>query len=132
MRAVNIIGGKVFWVLMLSSYLVQSLWGKYTEYKLKNMASVQAAAAVEEDISMHTNILSFVYNTWGQLILDIGRTFVTMFVGARLSKKMFDLALERVMNAPVNLYFDVTPLSKVIGYFTGDMNNCDSHLWRAL
>jgi hypothetical protein len=40
MKAVNIIGGKLFWLLMLSSYLAQSLWGKYTEYKLKNMASV--------------------------------------------------------------------------------------------
>ena len=86
----------------------------------------------EEDIFAHTDILSFVYNTWGQMVLDIGRTFVTMFVGARLSKKMFDLALGKVMNAPVNLYFDITPMSKVTGYFTGDMNNCDSHLWRAL
>ena len=36
------------------------------------------------------------------------------------------------MKAPVNLYFDVTPIEKVIGYFTGDIDRCDRHFWGCL
>jgi len=56
------------------------------------------------------------------MLLEIVRTFITMFVGAKLSKDLFDLILKKIMKAPVNLYFDITPMNKIIRYFTGD---CD-------
>ena len=34
-----------------------------------------------------------------------------------------------MINAPVNLYFDITPMSKIMGYFTGDIDRCDQHFW---
>jgi hypothetical protein len=66
------------------------------------------------------------------MLLEIARTFATMYVGAKLSKDLFNLILKKVMKAPVNLYFDITPMNKIIGYFTGDCDQCDKHLWRAL
>lgn len=59
-------------------------------------------------------------------------TFATMYIGAQLSKDMFSKILMKVMNAPVNIYFDVTPIEKVIGYFTGDIDRCDRHFWGCL
>jgi len=35
--------------------------------------------------------------------------------------------LKRLMNAPINLYFDVTPTSRVLGYFNDDLGNIDAH-----
>ena len=34
-----------------------------------------------------------------------------------------------MINAPVNTYFDVTPMSKIMGYFTEDIDRCDRHFW---
>ena len=69
----------------------------------------------------------------GALIaLDMACTFATMYIGAQLSKDMFSRILKKVMNAPVNLYFDITPIEKVIGYFTGDIDRCDRHFWGCL
>jgi len=45
---------------------------------------------------------------------------------------MFNSMLKKVMKAPVNLYFDITPIDKVIGYFTGDIDRCDRHFWGCL
>ena len=59
-------------------------------------------------------------------------TLVTVYVGARLSKAMFKNILKKVMKAPINLYFDITPMSKVMGYFTSDIDNVDKHLWAML
>ena len=38
MRAVKVIGGKLFWTVMFISYLGQALWRKYADYKLKNLS----------------------------------------------------------------------------------------------
>lgn len=121
-KAMRTIGGKLFWVMVFVTYLIQSLWKKYTDYKLKNLSSIQQKTDKEEDIGAHTNLLGFVLNTQGSMLLEIGRTFVTMYVGAKLSKDLFNLILKKIMKAPVNLYFDVTPMSKIAGYFSGD---CD-------
>lgn len=66
------------------------------------------------------------------MTFDMMCTFLTMYVGAQLSKDMFDNILRKVMRAPVNLYFDVTPIEKVIRYFTGDIERCDRHFWGCL
>lgn len=39
MKAVNTIGGKAFWAFMFMSYLIQSVYGKYNDYVLKNMSA---------------------------------------------------------------------------------------------
>jgi hypothetical protein len=37
--------------------------------------------------------------------------------------------LDRILHAPINLFYDVTPVSRVIGYFTGDIRALDAHLF---
>lgn len=62
-------------------------------------------------------------------LLDMACDFAKLFVGSKFSKKMFTIVLNKIMNAPVNLYFDITPMSKVKGYLTSDIDRCDSHFW---
>jgi len=83
----------------------------------------------KKDMNYYTNIGGFVYNAWGQMLMKLVVTLVTVYVGAKLSKTMFRNILKKVMKAPINLYFDITPMAKVMGYFTNDIDNVDKHLW---
>jgi len=40
--------------------------------------------------------------------------------------------LDKVMNAPINLYYDVTPVPRLIGYFTRDLNSIDTGFMTAI
>lgn len=42
-----------------------------------------------------------------------------------MSSKLHNSLLENVMNAPVNLYHEKTPLGKLLKYFTKDVDSCD-------
>lgn len=42
-----------------------------------------------------------------------------------MAKKLHSELLQKVMNAPVNLYFDVTPVGKLLGNFTSDIGRTD-------
>ena len=37
-------------------------------------------------------------------------------------KKMHEMMIERVLNAPINLYFDTTPIGRIINRFTKDLS----------
>lgn len=45
-------------------------------------------------------------------------------MGARMGGKIHSELLNRVMNAPQNLFFDITPLGKLLSNFTSDMRRC--------
>ena len=36
--------------------------------------------------------------------------------------------LSRVLNAPVNLYFDVTPIGRILNKFSKDLNEIESEM----
>jgi len=129
MKAVNAIGGKAFWICMFLSYCAQSLWHKSLDFQLKNMASSKTS---DEEVSFNSNVGSILLSNTGLIAVDMACTFATMYIGANLVKNIFARMLKKVMNAPVNLYFDITPIEKVIGYFTGDIDRCDRHFWNVV
>ena len=45
------------------------------------------------------------------------------------SKKIFDNMLERIMNAPINLFYDVTPIGTIQARFGKDLKNIDKRLY---
>jgi N-acetylglutamate synthase/N-acetylornithine aminotransferase len=92
----------------------------------------QVAKQANENISLYANVVPMVLQGTGMMLFDMACTFLTMYVGAQLSKDMFSNVLKKVMKAPVNLYFDITPIEKVIGFFTGDIDRCDRHFWGCL
>lgn len=130
MKAVKNIGGIAFWVLMFSAYIAMSLWNKYRDFKLKNMSSEQSAAKAQGvEMDLTKNLGSTLFDIIAPMLLDMACDFAKLFVGAKFSQKMFTIILNKILNAPVNLYFDITPMSKIKGYLTSDIDRCDSHFW---
>jgi len=126
MKAVHNIGGPLFWIFLFSSYIVMSIWGKYNDYKLKNMSMAQKEASDNgEDFNVGKNLGGFAVNLLTPMLLDMICDFAKLYIGSKFSTAMFKLIIKKVMNAPVNLYFDVTPMSKIMGYFTSDIDRCD-------
>jgi len=75
------------------------------------------------------NLSSTLFDIIAPLLLDMICDFAKLYVGAQFSKKMFSIILQKIINAPVNLYFDITPMSKIKGYLTSDIDRCDRHFW---
>jgi hypothetical protein len=42
---------------------------------------------------------------------------INMRMRINTSRTFFNMMLERVMHAPINLYFDVTPVGRILGIF---------------
>lgn len=55
------------------------------------------------------------------------RLLILLYVSFRLSRKMHDNLVSRVLHAPINLYFDITPVGKILNSFSRDLNATDHH-----
>jgi len=44
---------------------------------------------------------------------------------AKAQSKFFDMMLDKIMHAPINKYFDITPLSRILKNFSDDLNQMD-------
>ena len=64
------------------------------------------------------------------LLLYNGRDVVSVVMGQRMSSKLHTLLIRKVMKAPINLFFDVTPLGHLISSFTTDLDRCDKDFYQ--
>lgn len=55
-----------------------------------------------------------------------------MEMKARASLKFFTEMLDRVMTAPINLYFDVTPIGLIQSKFTKDLGAVEGEFYNLL
>jgi ABC-type multidrug transport system fused ATPase/permease subunit len=58
-------------------------------------------------------------------MVENGLWMMLSSVGVYTSRNLHNKLLENVMNAPVNLYHEKTPLGKLLKYFTKDVENVD-------
>jgi L-cystine uptake protein TcyP (sodium:dicarboxylate symporter family) len=56
-----------------------------------------------------------------QTAFETGRWIILCYIGLKMTSNLHDKLLYKVMNAPVNLFFDVMPFSKVYGHFLSDV-----------
>lgn len=61
-------------------------------------------------------------------VLTIGRGLILMEACVRSSKNLHDELFRRVLRAPVNLFFDVTPTGRILNRFSNDLDQVDSVL----
>jgi len=61
--------------------------------------------------------------------MAIGRWIIMCWIGGRMARELHKNLLARVVNAPVNLFFDVTPLAKLLKNFTSDIGCADRALF---
>lgn len=50
------------------------------------------------------------------------RTAVLVFTGWSAAKSIHKHMLNRVINAPINLYFDITPIGRILNRFSKDLS----------
>ncbi|GAB9477797.1 Abc transporter c family member 2, partial [Globisporangium polare] len=60
--------------------------------------------------------------------LTLGRGLLLLESCMRSSKNLHDELFRRVLSAPVNKYFDVTPVGRILNRFSGDLDQMDSIL----
>jgi len=54
---------------------------------------------------------------------------LTAEMNLQTSKKIFDNMLMRIVDAPINLYYDVTPIGSIQAMFTKDLRTVDKRLY---
>jgi len=64
--------------------------------------------------------------------MNIGRWIFMCWIGGRMAKELHKNLLARVINAPVNLFFDVTPIGKLLENFTSDIGRTDRAFFWAI
>lgn len=70
---------------------------------------------------VYFSLLTFLYATVNSLFTYM-RTGVLQLFGWSASRKVHQEMLVRVMNAPINLYFDVTPIGRILNRFSKDLS----------
>jgi len=50
------------------------------------------------------------------------RVGFTFWFGIKADKKLHEHMITKVTNAPINKYYDVTPIGRVLNKFSGDLN----------
>ena len=77
------------------------------------------------EASKDTDVMYHLQMAVIQVSVEITRWFILCIIGARMSRALHNQLLTKVMNAPVYMYFSVTPLGKLLSHFTKDVDNCD-------
>ena len=65
----------------------------------------------------------------GTAIFIFIRVAVLMTSGLRVSQKIHNKLIKLVFNAPINLFFDVTPIGKILNRFSKDLSVVDEQLF---
>jgi ABC-type multidrug transport system fused ATPase/permease subunit len=61
-------------------------------------------------------------------VLTFGRAFLMIETCMQTSKRLHDDLFRRVLQAPVNNYFDITPVGRILNRFSNDLDQMDSIL----
>lgn len=59
-------------------------------------------------------------------ILETINGIVCRAVLNKAQGRFFDMMLDKIMHAPINRYFDITPLSRLLKHFSDDLNQMDA------
>ncbi|TMW62285.1 hypothetical protein Poli38472_009778 [Pythium oligandrum] len=61
-------------------------------------------------------------------VITLGRGLLLMEACIRTAKNMHDELFRHVLSAPVNRYFDITPVGRILNRFSNDLDQVDSNL----
>jgi len=64
--------------------------------------------------------------------MNIGRWIFMCWIGGRMAREMHKNLLATVVKAPVNLFFDVTPIAKLLDNFTSDIGRTDREFFNPI
>jgi ABC-type multidrug transport system fused ATPase/permease subunit len=70
----------------------------------------------------------FIVLTWGTVFLTFVRALLFILICLGSSYNLHNILLVNVFNAPINRYFDITPMGRILNRFTKDFDAMDALL----
>ena len=65
------------------------------------------------------------YCTSLEIANNLARTLLIFYMGAALQKKLHDSLVKKILNAPINKFFDVTPIGYLLNIFARDLERAN-------
>jgi ABC-type multidrug transport system fused ATPase/permease subunit len=62
------------------------------------------------------------------VLLTLGRSYLVLWSAVKICSRLHAKLLRGVLRAPVNLYFDVTPIGRILNRFSKDLDHVDQPL----
>lgn len=122
-------GGFSLMVPFLVSISIFSYLELYREKQIKSWAN---KVAKDQQSEFYFSVVSIFGVTLICAALIIVKIKLKMDMKTKASLKFFTEMLDRVMGAPINLYFDVTPIGRIQTRFTKDLNAVEGQFYNIL
>jgi ABC-type multidrug transport system fused ATPase/permease subunit len=116
-RFLGYLGGWRFIILSQLSMIGFSVFKILSDYQVGHWAT---SPEQSKDFAYYSS-LTFLYATLNSFFTFL-RSFILMMSGWYAARKIHRLILHKVLNAPINLYFDVTPIGRILNRFSKDLN----------
>ena len=117
------LGGWKFIVLSQLSMVGFTTFKILSDYQVGNWA----ASPEQSSNFVYFSVLTFLYATINS-VFTYTRTAVLQLYGWRASRQLHREMLHKVVNAPINLYFDVTPIGRILNRFSKDLSVIETQL----
>ena len=91
------------------------------------------SASPEDQLSNRSYYIAHyaLYSIFGLFMWGL-RQQIMMMVGVETAKKMYREMIKSLLDAPMNKYFDITPLGRIINRFTNDIGRLDGGTFHTL
>lgn len=115
------------WAVVLGVFIMICWQGvrMFTDFYLAFWTTESESEQMEDLVQ---NVLVFIFGCILVNLLILGKTFNSFYSGLRASRKLFVNMVGALVDAPVNLFYDVNPMGRIINRMTGDMNTLDYQL----
>ena len=121
----------VFFIFLVSTLnrlicdLWPGLWPQYTDGAGTRSKNSFSALAGHDDTWFIQGYVAIVVIT---IVLVFWRSYYFISIAISSSKSLHNKVMRAVLSAPVNLYFDVTPIGRILNRFSKDLDSIDSLL----
>ncbi|RLN68925.1 hypothetical protein BBJ28_00023065, partial [Nothophytophthora sp. Chile5] len=122
------VNGLVVIQLIVVFYIVSQAVRVLVDWWPGHWANEMPRRGVDPSYSSKTYALWYVGMIVVATLLTFGRALFVTEACVRTSKHLHDELFRRVLSAPVNRYFDVTPVGRVLNRFSNDLDQLDSVL----
>ncbi len=116
-KYLSYIGGWKFVVMTQLAMVGFAFFKILSDYQVGNWAT----SPEQSSNFVYYSLLSLLYATINSMFTGIRVAVVTLF-GWYGTRKLHKEMISKVMNAPINLYFDVTPVGRILNRFTKDLS----------
>ena len=113
----------IVYVFVIVLFLCYSYWAVYTTYYYGNWIKY----ANQRDKYWENFILCISF-PWSHSILSVIIIWIIFMSTTRKSRLLHEKILSKIVNAPINLYFDKVPSGIILNRFSGDIGKMDTDI----